>query len=90
MTAVICWPRSAGLALGSARAGPGVRGEGQAVAELCRMAGADEALIPRWIEGGRRWAEAVSHRHSAGQVVHHGDLEARLVLRASGAATNGT
>jgi hypothetical protein len=28
------------------------------VAELCRMAGADEALIPQWIQEGRRRAEA--------------------------------
>jgi hypothetical protein len=28
------------------------------VAELCRLAGADEALIPGWIEEGKRRAEA--------------------------------
>jgi len=27
-------------------------------AELCRLAGADESLIPRWTEEGRRRAEA--------------------------------
>ena len=49
----------AGLALGSAeRKGPEYEARGQAVAELCRMAGADEALIPQWIEQGRRRAEA--------------------------------
>jgi hypothetical protein len=49
----------AGLALGSAeRRGPEYEARGQAVAELCRMAGADEALIPQWIEEGRRRAEA--------------------------------
>lgn len=49
----------AGLALGSAdRRGPEYQARGQAVAELCRMAGADEALIPQWIQEGRRRAEA--------------------------------
>jgi len=49
----------AGLALGSAKSrGPEYEARGQAVAELCRMAGADEALIPQWIEEGRRRAEA--------------------------------
>jgi hypothetical protein len=49
----------AGLALGSDESrGPEYEVRGQAVAELCRMAGADEALIPRWIEEGRRRAEA--------------------------------
>jgi len=49
----------AGLALGSAeRRGPEYEARGQAVAELCRMAGADEALIPQWIDEGRRRAEA--------------------------------
>jgi hypothetical protein len=49
----------AGLALGSAeRRGPEYEARGQAVAELCRMAGADEALIPQWTGEGRRRAEA--------------------------------
>jgi hypothetical protein len=48
----------AGLALGSADCrGPEYQARGQAVAELCRMAGADEALIPQWIQEGRRRAE---------------------------------
>ena len=48
-----------GLALGSAEDKcPEYEARGQAVAELCRMAGADEALIPQWIEEGRRRAEA--------------------------------
>ena len=48
----------AGLALGSAdRRGPEYEARGQAVAELCRMAGADEALIPQWTEEGRRRTE---------------------------------
>jgi len=49
----------AGLMLGSAQSeGPEYEARGQAVAELCRMAGADEALIPQWIQEGRRRAEA--------------------------------
>ena len=39
------------------RKGGEYRAKGQAVAELCRPAGADEALIPQWIEEGRRRAE---------------------------------
>src|SRR5271165_1017133 len=49
----------AGLALGSAeRRDLEYEARGQAVAELCRMAGADEALIPQWNDKGRRRAEA--------------------------------
>jgi hypothetical protein len=49
----------AGLVLGSAeRKGPEYEARAQAVAELCRMAGAEEALIPQWTEEGRRRAEA--------------------------------
>ena len=49
----------AGLALGSAeRRGPEYEATGQAVAEQCLMAGADEALIPQWTGKGRRRAEA--------------------------------
>jgi len=49
----------AGLMLGSATGkGPEYEARGQAVAELCRMAGADEALIPQWTEEGRRRAGA--------------------------------
>ena len=45
----------AGLALGTGE----IRGQeyvarGQAVAELCRAAGADETLIPQWIDEGKR------------------------------------
>jgi hypothetical protein len=28
------------------------------MAELCRLAGADESLIPQWVEEGRHRAEA--------------------------------
>jgi hypothetical protein len=49
----------AGLALGWATSkGPEYQARGQAVAELCRMAGADEALIPQWTDEGRRRAQA--------------------------------
>jgi hypothetical protein len=49
----------AGLAPGSATSkGPEYEARGQAVAGLCRMAGAGESLIPQWIQEGRRRAEA--------------------------------
>ena len=45
----------AGLALGSPGSrGPEYEARGQAVAELCRRAGADEALIPQWIQKGKQ------------------------------------
>jgi len=48
-----------GLAFGSATGrGPEYEARGQAVAELCRTAGAGEALIPQWIQEGHRRAEA--------------------------------
>jgi hypothetical protein len=50
---------TAGLTLGASEAkGQEYELRGQAVAELCRLAGADEGLIPRWVEEGRRRAEA--------------------------------
>jgi hypothetical protein len=49
----------AGIALGTSEdKGPQYRAQAQAIAELCRLAGADESLIPAWIEEGRRRAEA--------------------------------
>jgi hypothetical protein len=59
----------AGISLGAAEA----RGEvylahGQAVAELCRAAGADEDLIPAWIEEGQRRAEAARRPPFSGGV----------------------
>jgi hypothetical protein len=49
----------AGLALGTTESkGDEYRARGQATAELCRLAGADEDLIPQWTEEGRRRAEA--------------------------------
>jgi hypothetical protein len=58
--------QEAGLALGTSE---GKRAEfearGQAIAELCRMAGADEELIPQWVaEGKRRAATARMMPHS--------------------------
>ena len=48
----------AGLAIGTAESkGPEFMARAQAGAGLC-MAGADESLIPRWAEEGRRRAEA--------------------------------
>jgi len=49
----------AGLALGTAESkGPEYLAQGHAAAELCRLAGADESLIPQWIQEGRRRAAA--------------------------------
>ena len=51
--------QTAGLALGASEdKGREYQRQGQAVAELCRLAGADETLIPRWIEEGKRRTEA--------------------------------
>jgi hypothetical protein len=51
----------AGLALGTAEGkGAEYQARGQAIAELCRAAGADEALIPRWTQIGRERAEQAS------------------------------
>jgi hypothetical protein len=50
--------QEAGLSLGSAEGkGPEYAARGHAVAELCRLAGADESLIAQWVEEGRRRAE---------------------------------
>ena len=49
----------AGITLGTSRGkGPEYRAQAEAITELCRLAGADESLIPEWIEEGRRRAEA--------------------------------
>jgi hypothetical protein len=49
----------AGITLGTSRdKGPEYRTQAEAIAELCRLAGADENLIPQWIEEGRRRAQA--------------------------------
>jgi hypothetical protein len=50
---------TAGIALGTSEAkGEEYRAQAQAVAELCRLAGADEQAIPAWIEEGKRRAKA--------------------------------
>ena len=52
----------AGLALGTAASkGDEYRARAEAVAGLCLLAGADQALIPQWTEEGRRRAEAARH-----------------------------
>jgi hypothetical protein len=51
----------AGVALGTSQGkGEEYGAQSQAVAGLCRSAGADEDLILGWIEEGRRRAEAAS------------------------------
>ena len=53
----------AGIALGaSERKAEEYAARGQAVAGLCRLAGADESMIPRWIAEGRRRAEAARRK----------------------------
>lgn len=47
----------AGLALGTAEGkGQEYQSRGQAIADLCLMAGADESLIPHWLQVGRERA----------------------------------
>jgi hypothetical protein len=49
----------AGLALGTAEGkGQEYQAKARAVAGLCRLAGADENLVPGWTEEGRRRANA--------------------------------
>lgn len=49
---------AAGITLGAAEGrGDEYLAQARAVAELCCLAGADEDLIPQWIEEGRRRAE---------------------------------
>jgi hypothetical protein len=59
----------AGIALGTSESkGPDYQAQAQAVAELCRMAGARECLIPQWIEEGRRRAAAAQRPPFSGGV----------------------
>jgi hypothetical protein len=59
----------AGLALGTSEArGPEYAAMGQAVADLCRLAGADEQALAAWIEEGRRRAEAARRPPFSGGV----------------------
>ena len=53
----ICWPRSQGSRSARPQRGPEYEARGRPWPS-CRMAGADEALIPQWIQEGRRRAEA--------------------------------
>ena len=41
--------------------GPEYQARGQAVAELCRLAGADQQVIAGWIEVGRERRAATRH-----------------------------
>jgi len=53
----------AGVSLGSSEGKvPEYRAHARAIAELYRAAGADEGMIPAWIEEGRRRAEAARRR----------------------------
>jgi hypothetical protein len=59
----------AGLALGTAEGkGPEYQARGQAIAELCRLADADEDLIPQWAEIGRERAEAAQRPPFSGGI----------------------
>jgi hypothetical protein len=50
--------QKAGLAIGTAESeGLEYQARAQVIADLCRLAGADQDLIPGWIEEGRRRAE---------------------------------
>jgi hypothetical protein len=52
----------AGIMLGTAEGkGPEYQARGQAVAELCRLAGADQEVIAGWIEVGRERGAATRH-----------------------------
>jgi hypothetical protein len=62
----------AGLALGTAEdKGAEYAARGEAVAELCRLAGADEDAIPRWIEEGRRRAASAALPPFSGGLRQH-------------------
>jgi len=57
----------AGIALGASEGkGPEYGARSQAVAGLCRLAGADEDAIPRWVEEGRRRAASALPPFSGG------------------------
>jgi hypothetical protein len=62
----------AGLALGTAEArGQDYEARGQAIAELCRLAGADESLIPQWTEkAGAGSRSGASPRSATRRRVH--------------------
>jgi hypothetical protein len=53
----------AGIVVGASESkGPEYEAQARVMAELCRLAGADESLIPQWIEEGRRRAEAARQK----------------------------
>ena len=53
----------AGIAVGTSESkGPEYVAQGRAMADPCRMAGADEDLIPGWIKEGKRRAEAARQK----------------------------
>jgi hypothetical protein len=65
----------AGIALGTAEGkGEEYRAQAQAIAELCRMAGADEPLILQRIEEGQRRAEAARRPPFSGSARPESDL----------------
>src|SRR5271165_1452803 len=53
---------------------------GISAAQLCRLSGADEALIPQWVEEGRRRAEDACMPAPSGGIRPRGRLRAILVL----------
>ena len=53
----------AGITVGTCESkGPEYVAQGRAMADPCRMAGADEDLIPGWIKEGQRRAEAARQK----------------------------
>jgi hypothetical protein len=62
----------AGLVIGTAESkGHEYKAQGQAVAELCRLGGADEDAILRWIEEGRRRATSAALPPFSGGLRQH-------------------
>jgi hypothetical protein len=63
---------AAGLALGTAQIkAPEYQARASAVAVMCRAAGADETLIPRWIEEGRTRAASAALPPFSGGLRQH-------------------
>ena len=57
----------AGISLGTSEAkGPEYAARAEAIARLCRAAGADVEALGEWIEEGRRRAEAARRRSAGG------------------------
>ena len=73
----------AGLALGTAESkGPEYLAQGHAAAELCRLAGADESLIPQWIRREGAGPQPRGSRRSVGQAALRGPAAGRTDLLA--------